>query len=214
MKRKKLTKLSFEALEREMPCLSEDDVSNVVGGASGDWLRMLWWNVLNFFSPRDCAFNSFMYVYNNNAYNDINPSGYQISYNEIVLNYIEQYGYPSSDGVNIGTFMSYVNNAYDVIMYQFQGSISNFSSTNIIAIPSEGQSLHFVVPIEIIYDANRNPTVIKYYDPSTNKYGTISVSEYKGLLDIMPDFDFIDSPIDYPYNNYDYLYNNNYNYYS
>jgi hypothetical protein len=212
MKKKKLTKLSLEALGKEFPCLNENDARAVVGGDTGDWLRGLWWNVTNFFNQRDCAFNSFMYVYNNNAYGNINPSGYQISYNEIVHNYIELYGYPSNGGANIGDFMNYVNNAYNVTMYQISdGTIADFSSTNMIAIPGGGQSLHIVVPTTIIRDANGYPTGIKYYDPSTKKTGSITVSGLRGIFDIIPGF--IDSPIDYPYNSYNYPYNS-YNSYS
>jgi hypothetical protein len=214
MKKKKLTKLSLEALGKEFPCLNEDDARVVVGGDTGDWWRGFWWNVINFLNPRDCAFNSFMYVYNNNAYSDINPSGYQISYNEIVHNYIDQYGYPSSGGVILDTFMSYVNNAYDVIMYQIPGgSIADFSSTNMIAISGGGQSLHIVVPKNIIRDANGYPIRIEYYDPSIKENSDILVSGLRGIFDIMPGVDFIDSPIDYPYNNYNYPYNS-YNSYS
>ncbi|MDR2010649.1 MAG: hypothetical protein LBQ22_09225 [Bacteroidales bacterium] len=213
--KKKLTKLNLEAIEKELPCLSKDDARAVVGGDIGDWLRNLWWDVINFWGPRDCAFNSFIYVYNNNAYTDINPFGYQISYREIVNNYIDQYGYPSYGGVNMEIFMKYVNNAYNVMMYQNTDGIFEFKPTNMIAISGEGQSMHIVIPMRIIYDdANGNPIEIEYYDPSNKKTSKISVSQYEWLFDVVPG-NFIDSPIEYnyPYDNYNYPYNS-YNYYN
>jgi hypothetical protein len=184
MKREKLTKLSFEALGKERPCLSEEDVRSIVGGgAIGDWLRNAWWDILNFFSPRDCAFNSFIYVYNNNS--NINPSGYQISYRDIVNGYIDQYGYPSCGGVVMGDFMNYVNSTYSVNMYQVMGgTIPNFIPTNILATYSDGNSVHLVVPTGVIRDSNGNPTDIEYYDPSTNETGSIPISQWGALFNI------------------------------
>jgi hypothetical protein len=102
-------------------------------------------------------------------------------------------------------------------MHQIQGgTMPDFSSTNIIAIPGEGQSLHFVVPTKIVRDANEIPTHIEYYDPTTGNGERISVSDLRGFFDIDPII--IDSPIDYPYDSYNYPYNNysynSYNYYS
>jgi hypothetical protein len=55
MKKKKLTKLSFESLGKEFPCLSEDDARNVVGGC--EWLTALWGKIKDFFSSSSSSYS-------------------------------------------------------------------------------------------------------------------------------------------------------------
>jgi hypothetical protein len=215
---KKLKKCSLDELEKCVQTIGRyEQRQYIAGGAIGDWLRNLWWDVVNVLGGRrDCAFNTFQYVYNNNIGSEIIPPGEQIGYRELVNGYLDEHGFPSSGGVPIGDFMKYVNSHYWVHMYQMQGgSISSFSSTNIIAIPGGGQSLHFVVPLEIIKDANGNPERIKYYDPTYKEEKEIPVSALQGIFDITyPYIDDLDnrpppSPFDLNYPYY-MLHNNSY----
>jgi hypothetical protein len=210
--KRKLTKLNLEAIEKELPCLSEDDARAIVGGC--EWLSQLWGKIKDFFSSSnssyswDCLFNSFVYTYNNVDYWG-GQSGYQVSYEDVLNGYISEYGDPSKKGgAMIGDFISYIRDHYGVTIYQLtDGTVSDFAPTNMAAFQLDSSGiLHFANPIKAKYDNNGNPTHIICYDATRGEEVEYSIDTWRDLFDMLPNF------IDYNY--YDYNYHiSNYSYY-
>ncbi|MDR2010647.1 MAG: hypothetical protein LBQ22_09215 [Bacteroidales bacterium] len=148
--KKKLTKLNLEAIEKELPCLSEDDARAVVGGNYDDY--------------NDCLFQSVKYV--------LDRFGCNCSITEIANKYVTVIAERNSFSRDQAEFYVYKNGVHINDVFDLCKEFLSGTSLNSYFSLYGGLTTEIYINGELAW-ANGNLKGYSCYDPQRDIYYSV-----------------------------------------